>query len=155
MKKEEFSERYGIVAYEKMLKQSIAWKKAHGDEVNGRMRKWREDNPERVRANHAESNRKGGKHYEKHRQYQIQGIPYEKKLVRLKHERRWSSYKGIIAPDSQIHHQWLPNTANYIGVALVEKNQHQHGFIDVIQILEGEITLFTEEEIRKGSGEEK
>ena len=36
---------------------------------------------------------------------------------------------------------------------VVEKDQHIHGFIDVIQILEGEITLFTEEEIKNRGGD--
>ena len=78
----------------------------------------------------------------------MRGIPHEKELIRQKHSRKWTLYKKIIAPESQQHHQWLPGTADYIGVALVEKDQHMHGYIDVIQILEGEITLFTEEEIR-------
>jgi hypothetical protein len=39
-------------------------------------------------------------------------------------------------------------TANYDGVALVEAEQHMSGFLDVIQILAGTITLYTEEEIR-------
>ena len=40
----------------------------------------------------------------------------------------------------------------YRGLALVEADQHTHGFIDVIKILDGEITIFTEAELR---GEEK
>lgn len=41
-------------------------------------------------------------------------------------------------------------TAKYTDVALVESNPHQYGYIDVIQILEGKITLLTEKEILKG-----
>ena len=69
-------------------------------------------------------------------------------LIRNKHWRRWISYKRIIAPDSQIHHEWISEMADFRGVALVETDQHAHGFVDVIQILEGQITLLTEAEIR-------
>ena len=42
----------------------------------------------------------------------------------------------------------IPGTADYRGAALVEPIQHQYGIIDPIVILEGEITLLTEAEIR-------
>ena len=135
MNTEEYIKRYGIDAFEKMRQQGRDWYKAH---------------PEEVKALGREIGRKGGKYYEQHRQHQMTGIPHEKEVVRCKHKNKWTPYKRIIAPDSQMHHEWIPNTADYRGVALVEKNQHQHGYIDVIQILEGEITLLTEEEIRRG-----
>ena len=37
-------------------------------------------------------------------------------------------------------------TARYMGIALVEKNAHRHGIVNVIEILEGQLTLLTEEE---------
>lgn len=80
----------------------------------------------------------------------MHGIPHEKELVRQKHGNLYRPYKKIIAPESQLHHQWVPGTAEYTGVALVEAKPHQYGYIDVIQILEGEITLLTEEAIRNG-----
>lgn len=97
--------------------------------------------------------RVGGKWHEVHAKYNIlyrsSGIPREKYTIRRRHERRWGKYKRIIAFETQIHHEWIPNTSQYRGVALVEKNQHQHGIIDVIQIINGEITLFTEETLRQ------
>ena len=113
-------------------------------------RKWREAHPEEVKAKCQETSRKGGKYYEKRLKYNTTGLPHERNLVRGKHNRRYRPYKQIIAPDSELHHEWIPNTANYRGVALVEKEPHQYGIIDVIQILEGEIRLFTEAEIKKG-----
>jgi hypothetical protein len=67
----------------------------------------------------------------------------------MRHGYYWRPYKNIIAPGSQLHHNWIPGTADYTGLALVEADQHMRGFIEVIQILEGKITLFTEKEIRE------
>ena len=135
MKKEEIIQRYGAEEYERrvQLRQD-----------------WRRDHPEREKVFDQEKSRKGGKRYEQRRQHRMIGTPHEKDLVRHKHQNRWTPYKQIIAPEAQLHHEWLPKTSTYRGVALVEKNKHVHGFIDVIQILEGEITLLTEKEVREG-----
>lgn len=93
--------------------------------------------------------RKDGEHYKKQRIYQMTGTPHIKDLIRKNHAKSWRSYKQIIAPESQIHHEWIPSTADYTGVALVEADQHMHGYIDVIRILDGEITVLTEAEIRE------
>ena len=124
------------------------WCLNHPEERKRRSREWALKHPEKVKANNHEMCHKGGKYYEQRLKYDSAGIRHERNLVRSKHKQRYRPYKKIIAPDSVLHHEWLPNTANYQGVALVEKDQHQHGFIDVIQILEGEITLLTEEEIQ-------
>lgn len=87
-------------------------------------------------------------YYKHYREHQSTGIPGERNSIRNKHRSRYRKYKQIIAPDSQIHHEWIGGTAEYQGMALVEKYQHQYGFIDVIQILEGEITLFSEADIK-------
>lgn len=143
MKKEEYIRRYGAGAYERMQQQNR-------DRARVRDRKWRRDKPEEVKVLNHEICRKGGKYYKHYREYQLTGIRHERNLVRQRHATRYQQYKQIIAPESQIHHEWIPETAGFRGVALVEKEQHQHGFIDVIRILEGEITLLTEEEIRTG-----
>lgn len=167
MNKEERIRRYGEVAYAKLLQQRRDWRRDHPKEVKERDQEWKRthrkeiresdrlrclDNPDRVKANSQEISRKDGKYYERHRKYFSTGIPHEKELVRGNHGCLYRPYKQIIAPDSQIHHEWLPDSANFRGVALVEKNQHMHGFVEVIQILEGEITLLTEEEIKIGGG---
>lgn len=133
MNKEERIKRYGKEADEKMEQQA---------------RDWHANNPEKVVACNREISHKGGKWYEQHLKYNTSGIQGERHVIRKKHGHRYHPYKKIIAPESQIHHEWTRETANYTGVALVEKDQHMHGFIDVIQILEGEITLLSEEEIR-------
>ena len=134
MKKGEYTSE---AAYKKMLTQS---------------RNWRNANQEKAIANSAEAGRqssqKGGKYYEKHLQYHRTGLQGERNRIRAIHRSNWHQYKHIIAPDSQIHHSWRPNSAGYEGVALVEKDAHMHGIIKVIKILEGEITLFTEEAIK-------
>lgn len=100
---------------------------------------------------HLESDRKGGKYYEKKREYDLSELRSERHKIRSNHEHKWQAYKNIIAPGSQLHHQWRPGTSEYSGLALVEADQHQHGIIDVIQILEGgEINVFTEKELQRG-----
>ena len=137
MKKGEFIERYGEEKYKEHIEATIQWQR---------------DNPELARDNNKRSSeewcQKDGKYYEKQRNYQMSGLSHEKRLIRGIHAQRWRPFKQIIAPESQIHHEWLPGTADYRGAALVEADSHMHGFIDVIQILEGEITLLTEAEIR-------
>jgi hypothetical protein len=81
------------------------------------------------------------------------GLQGARNKIRLKHRNQYRPYKQIIAPDSQIHHEWIPKTAEYRGLALVEANAHQYGIVDVIQILDGKITLLTEEQVRKARRE--
>ena len=138
MKKEERIDKYGEEKYEKLKGQMRRWTKG-----------WRESNPEKVAALDHEKSRKGGKYYKRAKQYQMKGLPHEKTLVRQKHQRIWTPYKQIVAPNSELHHQWQMGTANYDGVALVERKQHRYGIVDVIQILEGKITLLTEEGVRR------
>ena len=133
MRKEEYIKKYGEAAWEKKRQQAREWSVAH---------------PEEAKAHHQEANRKGGKYYDQCRTKKMQGIPHEKELVRGKHREKWRPYKKVIAPDSVLHHEWIPETSEYRGVALVEKDPHQYGYVDVIQILEGEITLLTEAEVR-------
>ena len=112
-------------------------------------RNWSEANPELVKIRHQRRGRKGGEHYQKQLRYFHTGLQGKRNVVRGTHARRYREYKKIIAPDSQLHHQWRRESAGYDCVALVEKNQHMHGVIDVIRVLEGEVTLFTEKAIRE------
>ena len=142
MNKAEYIKKYGEEKYVKQQEQTGIWQTSHPVRIQAASRR---QNQKR--------NRKEGEDYEKAITYQMNGLPHEKRLIRLIHAQRWRPYKQIIAPGSIIHHEWIPGTADYTGVALVETDQHAHGFIDVIQILEGEITLFTEAEIREGNGQ--
>lgn len=126
------------------------WYMLHHEEENARTGKWRKENPGKVSAYNYGTNRKGGERYTAKLLYMSTGIPGERQRIREKHGYKYRPLKQIVAPDSQIHHEWIPRTAGYTGVALVEKDQHMHGFIDVIKILEGKITLLTEEEIKGG-----
>lgn len=140
MKKKEFVKRYGQEGYDKHLKQKIEWKK---------------QNPEIVKRLANEQNRKGGIYYEYKLEYDRTGLRGERNRIRVKHANQYGQYKKIVAPESQIHHQWIWGTSNYTGVALVEKDQHMHGYIDVIQILDGEITLFAEKDLMREQNENK
>ena len=120
---------------------------------NASSRKWQIANPKKKKANEHETNRIGGKYYQWKLKYLTTGVPGERHRIRRKHAHHYKPYKKIIAPESQIHHEWIPETAEYRGVALVEAKAHQYGIIDVIEILDGKITLLTEEEICKRNKE--
>lgn len=149
MKKEETIVRYGGEAYGKVLEQSRQWDLDNPERRQENLRNWALRNPEKMKAKEHERNRREGKHYLKRLKYDHTGLQGERHKIRAKHAHKWQQYKKLIAPGSQIHHSWRPGTANYDGVALVEKDAHQHGIIDVIQILDGAIALFTEKEIRE------
>ena len=149
--KDDYINRHGEAAYEKELARVRAWDKAHRKEERAKSRAWRDTNPEKVEEYHHKKNRKGGCFYEKYLEHQHTGLRGRRNRVRAKHGREYRQYKRIIAPSSQIHHEWIPETSDYRGVALVETDRHMRGFIDVIEILDGKITLLTEEEIRRGN----
>lgn len=129
------------------------WRIEHKEQIAASGKKYRVEHPEQKAANDCEHSNKGGKFYEQTLVYNTTGLRGERTKRRVKDANHWRPYKKIIASDSQIHHAWCPNSAECTGVALVEKDQHMHGIIDVIQILDGEITVFTEKEIRE-RGEE-
>ena len=162
--KEDYIARHGQEVYDKRLAQRKAWgdnlpggekqrsqerREAEPEKWRGYSRVWCRKNPEIVKAHGREISRKGRKHYDKKQIYKQTGIPGEREHIRMRHGYYWRPYKRIVAPDSQIHHEWVSGTSNYTGIALVEADQHMHGFVDVIEILDGEITLFTEKEIRE------
>lgn len=146
--KEDYIVKHGEEAYEERLAQKRASHKVHKEEDNARDKKWREEHPEEVIAASQEACRKGGSRYKKTLKYQTMGLRGERNRIRVKHAKQYKPYKCIIAPNSQLHHQWRSQSASYSGLALVEKDRHRHGFIDVIKILKGEITVFTEEKLR-------
>lgn len=151
MKKEDYLRRRGgggEAAYEKMLQQSKDWRAKHPEEKKAKDKEWYESNPDKVVVHNRERCRKGGKHYKKHLKDNRTGLRGERNRIRRKHARFYHPYKKIIAPESQLHHEWIPETADFRGVALVEAIQHQYGIIDPVVILEGEITLLTEAGIR-------
>jgi len=137
-----------------VIKRRLTWQETHRKEHNASSRKWQIANPKKKKKNEHETNRKGGRYYQWKLKYLATGLPGERHRIRRRHGKRWRKYKQIIAPDSQLHHEWIPETAEYRGVALVEAKAHQYGIIDVILILDGKITVLTEEQIKKGKGGE-
>ena len=148
MKKKEIIKKYGMNTYKKRLQQNRDRHVQHREKQNAKVKNWRESNQEKVITSHQEQCRKGGKHYGHKREYNLTGLQGERNKVRGRHGNKYRPFKRIIAPDSVLHHEWIPETAGFRGVALVEADQHMHGYIDVIQILDGKITLLTEAEIR-------
>lgn len=124
------------------------WEETHKEEIKEYNKAYKEIHKEEVKSDNTKYSHKEGEHYEQRRKYDQNGLRHKRNLVRGRHRFYYHKYKQIIAPDSVLHHEWIPGTADYRGVALVEKDPHRYGFIDVIQILEGEITLLTEAEIR-------
>lgn len=149
MNKDERIARYGLEAYEKRKKYARDQYYKNKDQRLAQHKEWNKKNPLRVLEANQQRGRKGGKHYKKHLYDAQTGLRGARNKIRCKDRRKWRLYKGLIAPNSILHHQWQPNSAKYSGVALVEKVQHQYGYIDVIEILEGKITLFSEEGIRE------
>ena len=125
------------------------WQKQNPNKVHAIQKKSRENNPEKVKVLAQKSSRKGGKYYKYKKNYNATGLQGERNRIRNKHRHQYQRFKHIIAPTSQTHHEWIPNTADFKGVALVETDPHQHGVIDPVVILEGEITLLTEVEIQE------
>jgi hypothetical protein len=162
--KDSYIAKHGEAAYAKRLEQRREWGKklpggekqlsqdrrdANPEESRVNDRAWRERNPQKIIEKGRKVSRKGGAYYEKKQKYKQTGLSGEREHIRMRHGYYWRKYKNFVAPDSQLHHQWVPNTAKYTGLALVEKDQHMRGVIDVIQILDGKITLLTEKEIRE------
>ena len=163
MQKEEFIQRYGEAAWAKKLQQtrdgyvqhreeanarSKKWQGEHSEECNAYAKKWRDANPDKAKAMQHEVNRKGGKYYEKKLIYMATGIQGGRHIIRNKHAYYYRAIKQA-TPNSVLHHEWIPGTAKYRGVALVEKEAHENGIIKVIKVLEGQITIFTEKEIKE------
>ena len=160
--KEDFIEKHGKDAYAKRLERRREWganlpggekqrsqdrRDADPEQAREYDRAWRDRNPQKIIEKGKKVSRKGGKYYKKQQVYKQTGLQGERNKIRYKHANQWRKYKRIIAQDSQVHHQWQKASAEYDGIALVEANKHRYGIIDIIQILEGEITILTEREI--------
>lgn len=148
MKRKERIAKYGEDAYAKVLVQERKRYWENREKVLDSRREWRDEYPEESSKGSRNQSRKGGKYYAHAQVYESTGLRAERRRIRGGHARKWRQFKNLIAPESQVHHEWIPDTSNYNGVALVEKNQHMHGYIDVIKVLEGKITLLSEKEIR-------
>jgi hypothetical protein len=126
--KDDFIAKHGEEAYCKRLEGRRTWgNKLPGGEAQ-RSRKqraadpekyreyeraWRERNPETNIEKGRKVSRKGGAYYEKKQKYKQTGLSGEREHVRMRHGYYWRPYKNIIAPGSQLHHQWVPGTAKY------------------------------------------
>ena len=137
MNKIEFIARYGEGAYIALKARNLKSTK-----------KYQLANPNKVTENHRVTSHKGGKRYAKKQKYKQFGVQGDRNKIRSRDSGKWRPFKKIIAPDSQLHHEWLPGSAKYTGLALVDAEQHIHGYIEVIKIFEGTITLLTEEDIK-------
>lgn len=162
--KDDYLAKFGQEAYDNHLARRREWganleggeaqrsqdrRDANPEQSREYDRAWRDRNPQKVIEKGRKVSRKGGAYYEKKQKYKQTGLSGEREHVRMRHGYYWRPYKNLIAQGSQLHHEWIEGTAEYTGMALVETDQHMHGIIDVIEILEGKITLLTEKEIRE------
>ena len=116
-----------------------------------RHKKWVLKNPGAVKKRNNEIARKGGKRYDAYLIYKHSGLQGEKNRIRAKHSALYKPLKNLIDPNgdlTQLHHEWVVASLEYRGCAIVEKKPHRIGIIKPIVILEGEITLLTEKEVR-------
>jgi hypothetical protein len=149
LNKSEYIERYGEEEYERRLETKRVWCEANRKSRCASAKKWRKKHPENQKAVEHEKGRKGGKYYKHMLEYNRTGLQGARRRIRSKHAKQYRPLKEIIAPDSEIHHEWKLDSSEYTGVALVESNPHRYGIIDVIRILDGKITLLTEKDIKE------
>lgn len=136
MKKEEYIRKYGPVAWEARLSKArrtrIKNKVDTGLKVEKELttenyieqqelmrEQWKKDNRTKCRSRLSED------------------VLRERQKIRHDHYVKWGG--GI---DLDIHHGWIEDTADYQGVALVEREPHRRGVINVVIPLEGVITEF-------------
>jgi exonuclease VII large subunit len=132
MNKNVFIERWGEEAYEKRMKTSRDWRQAHPENTekwHKQIRDWQQANPTRVK-------RLARDNYRKHRQEildsQSSGNEGLRNSIRAKYGKLWRKYKRFVASETRLHYKWVSTTANYKCIALVEKDQSQYLFEDVI-----------------------
>lgn len=140
--KEDYIAEFGAEEYARMLERE--WYGEDSESQRKYHKEWPRQHYGRLQEDKKHRGRRGTIYYDSVRAYQRTGVQGERNKVRALHAHRWRKYKTIIAPNSELHHQWLPGSADYTGLAIVETNTHRYGKINVIEILEGEITLLRE-----------
>ena len=66
-------------------------------------------------------------------------IQEERNRIRHEHYRRWKNYGKEFFQNVDIHHVWIEGTADYTGVAFVEREAHRRGIIRVVSIIRGKV----------------
>lgn len=166
MKKEEYIKKYGV---EKWLEYIAYQRDYYTKNIEKVREKNREYQREYQRKYYAENKEKVKERCREHiREYQhkyyadieIRGrvheymkkycgslsdhnsIPYRKSLIRQRDHHRFFSIKQFFQNlQTDIHHEWIPNTADYTFIALVERDKHRYNIIDPIVILEKKVVL--------------
>ena len=124
-------------------KQRVERRKKYNEEVNAIEQRWKKSNLEKDKAKKDRERvlryTKGGDKYEENCEYRRTGIQGERNKIRRRDRRTWQPFKNFIALDTEVHHAWIKGTANYNGVAIVDKSEH--GIINPILILENSILI--------------
>lgn len=192
MKKDEFVERYGIVAYEKQMKrvrdwrlahpennekwhaQILTWRHAHPEKIKQyqqeykRKKKqlmkgikpiktkrgefikrwgievykklveeasgWSLANPEKVKDYQREYGKKGDNFYCKKLICDYEGLSRTRGRIFHKYGSLWKKYKSFVALRTRLHYEWIPDIDECKCIALVERDQTQYSFKDIINI---------------------
>ena len=136
----DYHKQYHAIHREERNESSRKYHSEHREESNIRSKGWYKGNPEKVEENRKKQ-RKGGIYYEKKLRADQTGLRGERNRIRKKHAKRWRKYKGNWLTETQIHHEWIEGTAEYQGIAIVDKMEHQYGIINPIVILEGVVVI--------------
>jgi hypothetical protein len=125
---------------EVLYAENTKYHEAHQEEEKVRSAKYYKEHPEYFAKHyekHSEELKAGMLKYQKeHRlelnEYQCTGLQGERNKIR---QADWRKYKhehaGIPYP-VDIHHEWIPGTAQCRGCALVDRKAHRHGIIKIV-----------------------
>ena len=136
MKKEEYIRKYGPAAWEAKLS------KARRTRITNKVDKGLKDKKESKTENYIEQQELMRVQWKKdkgtkRRSRLSEDVLMERQKIRHAHYIKWGG--GI---DLDIHHGWIGDTADYQGVALVERDAHRRGIINIVIPIEGGITEF-------------
>lgn len=136
MKKEEYIRKYGPAAWEERLS------KTRRTRVKNKVDKCLKIKNESEKGNPTDQQESLRDQWKKENGAKFRPrlnecVLKERNKIRQAHYVKWRS------PHFDVHHEWVGDTADYRGVALVERIAHRHGIINVVIPLEGVITEFT------------
>lgn len=135
MKKEEYIQKNGLAAWEARLARNRRMQKRNRiDKALAVQDEFQKLDPSEQQEFLRDMWKKREGHYS--RSGLPQNIVAARNTIRHVHRSKW----GVEGLD--VHHDWVGDTAEYTGVALVEREEHQRGIINVVAILDGEIANF-------------
>ena len=84
---------------------------------------------------------KGGTHYEKEKEYNRTGLRGERHRIRCIHRKAYRLFKKFFGIDTNIHHEWIPGTAKYRSICVLEVEDHKD------KMFENPVLFFTNNQL--------